>query len=142
MSRPTRGRLIASSGAVRAGPAGTPAHKPEGAKVADNSSNILMRDGTMITDETGEVLDLLHYKTMQVQVQVKVAANSGQTLQLQHSAVNEADAFIDLGTTFDIASVGNQIKSYDEFLRYVRLKASGSITTQPTLSIAVMAKED
>jgi len=96
----------------------------------------------MITDETGEVLDLLHYKTMQVQVQVKVAANSGQTLQLQHSAVNEADAFIDLGTTFDIASVGNQIKSYDEFLRYVRLKASGSITTQPTLSIAVMAKED
>ena len=109
--------------------------------MADNSSNILMKDGTMITDETGEVLDLLQYKTMQVQVHVKVAANASQTLQLQHSAVNEEDAFDDLGTTFDIASTGSKSKSYDEFLRFVRLKASASITTQPTLSIAVLAKK-
>jgi len=100
-----------------------------------------MKDGTMITDETGEVIDLLQYKTLQVQVHVKVAANASQTLQLQHSAVNENDAFMDLGTTFELSSTGNKIKSYDEFLRYVRFKASDSITTQPTLTIVAMAKK-
>jgi len=109
--------------------------------MADNSFFILMRDGTMISDETGEVLDLQDHKTLQVQVHVKVAANASRVLQLQHSAVNEDDAFVNLGTTYDIASTGNKIKSYDEFLRYVRFKASGSISTQPTLTLAVVAKD-
>ena len=109
--------------------------------MAQNRSVVLMKDGTVINDETGEVLDLQDYKTLQVHVHVKVAANASQTLQLQHSAVNEDEAFVNLGTTYDIASTGNKIKSYDEFLRYVRFKASGSISTQPTLTLAVVAKD-
>jgi hypothetical protein len=99
-----------------------------------------MQDGTMITDEKGEVFDLLQFANLEVQVHVKEAANSGETLQLQHSAVDMDDAYVDFGSTFDIAATGNEIKSYSEFLRFIRFKASSNITTQPTLTIVVVAK--
>jgi len=106
----------------------------------ENLTFVVMQDGTMITDEKGEVYDLLQFALLEVQVHVKEAANSGETLQLQHSAVDVDDAYVDLGSTFDIATTGNKIASQGEFLRFIRFKASTNITTQPTLSIVVVAK--
>jgi len=107
-----------------------------------NRAITVMEDGTVTTDSSGRVYDLQDFKKLHVQVRVKVAANSGQTLQVQHSAVDEEDTFMNLGSTIDIASTGNKGVSFDEFLRFVRVKASSSITTQPTLSVYVIAKEN
>ena len=107
----------------------------------NNSVTTMMKDGTVVADECGEILDFGPFKALQIQVHVKVAANSGSTLQMQHSAVDDEDTFIDLGSAIDIATTGNKIGSEDEFLRYVRFKASSGITTQPTLSMYVVAKE-
>ena len=109
--------------------------------MSDNRTYALVRDGTVISDEKGQVLDLLHFSKVHVHVRVKVPANASQTLQMQHSAVDEDGAFEDLGPTYDISAAGNQIQHYSGFLRYVRFEASGSISTQPTLSVVVVAKE-
>ncbi len=108
----------------------------------NNRAITAIKDGTVISDERGEVHDLLGYKKLQVQVAVKVAANASQTLQLEHSAVDDEDTFTSLGSTIDIASTGNQISEVENFLRFVRFKASSSISTQPTLSAYIIAKEN
>ena len=105
----------------------------------NNASYTLLRDGTVTSDETSEVLNLGPFSKFHVHVRVKIAANASQTLQMQHSAINEDGAFEDIGNTLDIASVGNAIEDYSNFLTYVRFKASGSISTQPTLSVYVIA---
>jgi hypothetical protein len=101
-----------------------------------------MKDGTVISGEIGTVYDLLAFKKLNIQVYVKVAANSGRTLQLQHSAVDDEDTFMDLGSSLDIATTGSKEVDMDDYLRYVRIKASSGITTQPTLSIFLIAKEN
>jgi len=108
----------------------------------NNRAITAIKDGTVVSDERGAVFDLLGFKKLQVQVSVKVAANASQTLQLEHSAVDDEDAFTSLGSTIDIASTGNKISEIDGYLRYVRFKASSSISTQPTLSAYVIAKEN
>jgi len=117
-----------------------PTNMPAVTEGTTNQEFTLIKDGTMISDEKGQVLDLLHYNELEVQVRVKIAANSGQTLQLQHSAVNEDGAFAGTGSTFDLATTGNKVNSYGSFLRYIRLVASGSISTQPTLTAVLVAK--
>ena len=107
-----------------------------------NRAITVMKAGTVVSNERGRVYDLEAYKKIHAQVYVKVAANSSQTLQLEHSAVDDEDAFTNLGSTIDIASTGNKVSSIDAFLRFVRIKASGSITTLPTLSIYLVAKEN
>ncbi len=109
--------------------------------MADNKVINLLKNGTVVSDSKGEVLDLLHYSRLQVEVKVKVASNASQTIQLQHAAVNEAEAFEDLGPTYALDSVGNVVNSYSSFLRYVRMVASSSISTQPILSVGVIAKQ-
>jgi len=108
----------------------------------ENKAITVMQDGTFISGERGTVFDLLEYKALHFQVYVKVAANSGRTLQVQHSAINDEDTFVDLGSTIDLASTGSKELDLDEFLRFVRIKASAGITTQPTLSIYLIAKEN
>jgi len=109
--------------------------------MADNQVFTLIKDGTVVSDSKGEVLDLLHYSRLQVEVRVKVASNASQTVQLQHAAANEADLFEDLGPTYALDAVGNVVNNYSSFYRYVRMVASSSITTQPIISVAVLAKE-
>jgi hypothetical protein len=74
-------------------------------------------------------------------VVVKVPSNAGETLQLQHAAENEAELFVDLGPTYALDAADSVVYNYDSFLRYVRLVASSGITTQPTLTAAIVAKE-
>ncbi len=109
--------------------------------MANNQVFTLIKDGTVVSDSKGEVLDLLDFSRLQVEVRVKVASNASQTIQLQHAAANEADLFVDLGPTYALDAVGNVVNNYESFLRYVRMVASGSISTQPTLSVGVVAKE-
>lgn len=108
----------------------------------NNQSITMLKEGTVISDEKGEVVDLGAFSKIHFQVRVKVAANASQTLQIQHAAVNEDAAFLDIGTALDIATAGTDEVQMDNFLRYVRYLASGSISTQPTLSLYVIAKEN
>jgi len=107
----------------------------------NNKVITLIKDGTVVSDARGEVMDLGPYGKFFIHVHVKVASNASQTIQIQHSAFNEDGAFEDLGSTIDIASTGNKTQNYENFLRYVRLEASASISTQPTLSVYLVAKE-
>ncbi len=109
--------------------------------MSDNRSLALVKEGTVTSNETGEVCDMLAYCRLQVQVRVKVAANASQTLQLQHAAIDEDAAFVNLGSAYDIAAVGTYYISYDSFMRYLRVVASGGISTQPPLSVYVIGKE-
>ncbi len=108
----------------------------------NNKVITLVKDGTVLSDAKGEVIDLGSFGKVLVHVHVKVAANASQTLQLEHSAVDDEDAFTSLGNTIDIASTGNKISEVTGYLRYVRYKASASISTQPTLSMHIIAKEN
>lgn len=112
--------------------------------MSSNRSITMKRDATVISDEKGEVVDLLGFTRMQAQLHVKKAANASQYVQLEHSAVNSDDCFKELGGTFDIAPgavPSNEYNTYSNFLRYIRLRASNSITTQPTITFTVIAKE-
>lgn len=105
-------------------------------------SSTLINKSTVITGDKTEALDLLDYSTLELELRVRVPANAGITLEMQHSAVNDDECFDGLGTALGIASADdrNQTQSYSNFLRYVRLIVNGTVTTQPTLTAVVVAK--
>lgn len=107
----------------------------------NNITIMVMKDGTVISNAKGEVYDLGDFARFFVHLYVKVPANSGQTLQIQHAGSNEDGAFVDIGSTLDLATAGNDVQEFTNFLRYVRYVTSSGITTQPTLSIYLVAKE-
>jgi len=109
--------------------------------MAENKSIILLKNGTVVSDSEGQVVDLLAFCRLQVEVRVKVPSNAGETLQLQHAAANESELFVDLGPTYALDAAGAVVNNYSSFLRYVRFVASSSISTQPTLTVAMIAKE-
>jgi len=107
----------------------------------NNQAFSMMEDGTVVSDGVSGVLDLGLFGKMHAHVHLKIAANASQTIQFQHAAINEDGAFANLGSAVSIASTGNQTLTADNFLRYIRFKASSSISTRPTLSVYVIAKE-
>jgi hypothetical protein len=107
----------------------------------NNQVFTMMKDGTVVSDGKSAVLDLGLFGKIHAHVHIKVAANASQTIQFQHAAINEDGAFDDLGSAVSIAATGNQTLTANNFLRYVRFQASSSISTRPTLSVFVVAKE-
>ena len=51
--------------------------------MAENKSIILLKNGTVVSDSEGQVVDLLAFCRLLVEVRVKVPSNAGETLQLQ-----------------------------------------------------------
>ena len=87
-------------------------------------------------------MDLLNFRHLELALRVRVPANNGVEVELQHSAVNEDDCFDVVGNAMGITSGDdeNQTQTYTNFLRYVRLKTIGTVTTQPTLTAVLIAK--
>lgn len=89
-----------------------------------------------------QVLDLGAYKQLNVHGRILKAGSAG-TLVLQHAAVNEDDAFVDLpDMSWDVSSTSNS--SFEEassFLRFVRWKTDGSVASSPVALIDIVAKE-
>ncbi len=108
----------------------------------NNESITVMKEGTWISDEKDEVFDLGAYKSLYVHVRIKVPSNASQYVVLQHAAINEDGAFENLGSNLSLATAGNETEDVAEFMRYVRFVASSSISTQPTVSIYIVAKEN
>ena len=108
----------------------------------NNKAITLKKDALVIADETGETQDLGAYSKLHVHLRVKLGSNASQNIQFQHSAVDEDGSYKDLGSSLTLATTGNYVEDVSNFLRYVRYSASNGITTNPTVSLFIIAKEN
>ena len=87
-----------------------------------------------------EAIDVGGYRTLIAQCRKPVAASAG-TLKLQHAAVPEEAAFVDVSSpTFNLASAGNDVQVFNDLLRYVRWSVSGLTGTSQFL-VDIVARE-
>lgn len=93
------------------------------------------------TTQREEVLDAGAYNTLQAQMRVLSAGSAGN-LKLQHAAVNEPDAFIDIGgASVSLASTSNSLVTVTNFLRFIRWFSDSATAGSPIALIDVVAKE-
>jgi len=109
--------------------------------MSDNQAVKVLENATIGASQIGTPIDLGAFSTFHIQMHVAIVANSGQTLKFQHAAINENDYFEDIGSTMDLNAAGTANQEFGVFLRYVRWVASAGITTNPTLSLYIIAKE-
>ena len=91
-----------------------------------------------------EAIEIGAYRTLVCQVRIPVPAGTSGTLRLQHAAVLEEDAFVDVSSpTFDLAVAGSSVEVFSDLLRYVRWKVTAISTTNPAqFLIDIIARED
>lgn len=91
---------------------------------------------------TEQIVDLGAYTQLNVQCRILKAGSAG-TLVLQHAAVNEDEAFVDIpDMTWTLSSTSNSsVEVATAFLRYVRWKTDGSVASSPVALIDIVAKE-
>lgn len=93
---------------------------------------------TMTRDE---VFDAGAYRVLEVQCRVVVAGGGG-SIKLQHAAVNEPDAFMDVsGGSWNLNATSKNYYSVTGFLRYLRWVTDGSVSGSPAVLIDIIAKE-
>lgn len=92
-----------------------------------------------------ESLDLGAYREIEIIVTVVRAGTGSPTLLLKHAAVNEPDAFIAFNTAIsvDLTQGSGTIIHYHNayFSRWVRWVTSGTFTTNPVVTVDIIAKE-
>jgi len=90
-----------------------------------------------------EAIDIGAFKTLVVQCRKPVAASSG-TLKLQHAAVRDEAAFVDVDLTpaveFDLGTTGNEVEVFTDLLRYVRWNVT-AISGTAQFQLDVIARE-
>jgi len=108
--------------------------------MADNIALSIIDRKVINNNDTGVGIDLGAFNTAEVQVRVHVSGAG--TLQLQHAAVDEDLAYLEIGSTVSLASVDatGAVRSLSDFLRYVRYTAT-SVEGSPVVSIDVIAKQ-
>lgn len=108
-----------------------------------NNRAISIKKGAQVfSDETGSSYDLGAYSKLQLHLRVKVASNAAKSIQFEHAATDDDLAYMNVGDSMTLAGTGNFFVTVSDFLRYVRFKASSGITTVPTVSLFVIAKEN
>ena len=91
--------------------------------------------------ERDRVYDAGAYPRLYAQVRV-VAPGSAGTIALQHAAVKEADAWLDLsGTSVNLNALSNNYIEISGFLRYIRWTTDGAVAGSPKGIIDTVAKE-
>lgn len=110
--------------------------------MAGSSSERLISRRILRSDEKGEALDRLKFKSLGVQVRLYVAGSAG-TLELQHAASNEEALFTRLGDTYTLSSGTGEIQLHGNYLRYLRFATSSNVSTSPApeASLDLIAKE-
>ncbi len=91
------------------------------------------------TQDRDQVIDVGSYTEMQVNFRVLKAGSAGN-LQLQHAAVNEEDAWLDLGSPNSLSGTTNVVISISTFLRYVRWTTDGAVAGAPVALVDIIAK--
>ncbi len=86
-----------------------------------------------------QVLDAGAFNKLQVQARV-LKTGTGGTIKLQHSAVMEEGAWIDLGGSIALNALSNALITHLNFLRYVRWVTDGAVAGDPVVTIDIMAK--
>ena len=102
---------------------------------------------TLVANQTqpaSEVYDAGAFNHLQLQGRVLKAGTAGK-LKLQHAAVNEPDAFIDVsGAEWDLDQAGpsgNVFITVDDFLRYLRWITDANVLGSPIALLDLIAKE-
>lgn len=86
------------------------------------------------------VFDAGGYGHLELQIRV-LAAGSGGKIKIQHAAVNEAEAFVDLDTIEQaLGSVANTALSANNFLRYVRWITDSGVGGNPVALVDLICK--
>ena len=93
-----------------------------------------------------EAIDVGAFKELNVAYQLAKQATGGTSpvLVLQHAAVNEEWAYVDIDNTTDLALDGTEevsAVSVTGFLRWVRMSSGGSFGTAAQAGVRVVAKE-
>ena len=110
--------------------------------MANNTPLKLLDRKTVSSNEVGTPVDIGGYSDLETQIRVHVAG--GGSVQLQHAAVNESLAYVNLGTSVNFDTVDQDgVYQYfrGTFLRYLRYKVSSGVELSPVVSIDVIAKE-
>lgn len=89
-----------------------------------------------------ESFDAGAYTRLEVQARILVGGGGAGTVKLQHAAVNEPDAFIDIASaSWTLNTATNNYLSVTGFLRYIRWLASSGIAGSPAVVIDIIAKD-
>ena len=85
-----------------------------------------------MSQELREAWDAGAYRELQLQMRVLSAGTAG-TVELEHAAVNEEDAYTAIsGTSTSLTSAANSFKTVTAFLRFIRWSVDGNPTGNPT----------
>ena len=110
--------------------------------MAENQSvtllqNQLLREG----DKSGKGVDLGAFNVLKVHINVHVVSGAGSgELVMQHAAVDEECDYADLGNGFDLNDSGPNTHDQTDFLRFIRWRTGNTFTTDPTVSLIIIAK--
>jgi hypothetical protein len=108
--------------------------------MANNTSKRLLARRIVRSNEKGEAIDLLLYKSIIIQVRLYQTGSAG-TISLQHSSVNEESHFVTLGTAVSLSAGTGEVQPNSNFLRFVRFVTSGDVAGSPEVSFDIVAKE-
>ena len=94
-----------------------------------------------VAQDYHDAIDVLPYKTLTVYCRKPVASASG-SLQLQHAATQQEDAFVDIGIgIFGLSSTTTAVLTVQNTLRYLRWRTTG-ITGTAQFMVDVVANEN
>lgn len=87
-----------------------------------------------------QAFDAGAYDKLELQCRILKTGGAGN-IKLQHAAVNEEDAYIDLGSASWLVTGSGGHISISNFLRYVRWAGDNSVGGGPVAMIDIIAKE-
>jgi len=91
--------------------------------------------------EVGPALDFGMFSKLGFNLLRHVAGAANSTIQIQHAAVLNESAWVDLGDPFDLAGTTALAVNETAFLRYIRFKVGTTEPSTARVSLYVVAKE-
>lgn len=102
----------------------------------------LLERETVAASSYGKGIDLGAFKNLETQLIVhNTGGASAGMIILQHSAVDEHQAYNSLTTARGLGATSNNFESETSFLRYVRWYVDGDLNGDAVVSIYLVAKE-
>lgn len=103
----------------------------------------LLDPGTAKPDvfqELREAWEAGAFRVLEVHVRV-LKAGTGGNIILQHAAVNEDDAYLDLAGSTTVLTGSGAYFTISSFLRFIRWRTDGGVAGSPVVMIDIIAKE-
>ena len=93
-----------------------------------------------VFQELREAWDAGAYRVLEVHVRV-LKAGTGGNIILQHAAVNEEDAYLDLANASTALNGQGAYLTISNFLRFIRWRTDGAVAGSPVVMIEIIAKQ-